>query len=96
MAHAKEGERTAPEAATIAVAYLQLAATGLNLGTCFSNSITYAGKAHPPLTELLGLPEGHIPYMCCLLGYPAERFHRVPLRKPIDVAWHSPIGTGPS
>ena len=89
LAYAKTGERTAPEAATIAIAYLQLAATGLQLATCFSNSITYAGKAHPPLMEMLRLPESYAPYMACLLGYPAETFHRIPTRKPIDVIWHS-------
>lgn len=85
--YAKEGERTAPEASVIAIAYLQLAATGLGLGSCFSNSYTYAAKAHPPLIELMDLPEGHVPYMTCLLGYPAENFQRIPFRKPIDVIW---------
>ena len=89
MPYAKTGERTAPEAATIAVAYLQLAATGLGLGTCFSNSIKYAASAHPPLIELLGLPEDHTIHATCLLGYPAETFHRIPARKPIDLTWLS-------
>lgn len=89
MPYAKTGERTAPEAAIIAIAYLQLAATGLGLGTSFSNSINYAASAHPPLIELLGLPEDHTIHATCLLGYPAETFHRVPTRKLIDVTWHA-------
>ncbi len=44
--------------------------------------ITYtAAKAHPPLIELLGLPEGFIPYMASLVGYPAETFNRIPSPK---------------
>lgn len=87
MPYAKTGERTAPEAAVIAIAYLQLAATGLGLGTSFSNSINYAANAHPPLVELLGLPDDHTIHATCLLGYPAETFLRIPARKPIDVTW---------
>lgn len=89
MPYATTGERTAPEAATIAIAYLQLAATGLGLGTSFSNSIAYAASAHPPLIKILGLPEDHTIHAACLLGYPAETFHRIPARKPIDLTWHA-------
>ena len=87
MAFAPKDERTAPPAAMIAIHQIQLAATGLGLGTTFTGSINTACQGYPPLIELLGMPEGYIPHATCLIGYSAEQFHRVPVRKPIDVTW---------
>jgi nitroreductase len=71
----------------IAIAYVQVAAAGLGLGTTFTGSINTAAQAYPRLIESLGLPEGHTPYGTFVLGYPAEQFHRIPKRKPLDVTW---------
>jgi len=87
IAYAPKDERTAPPAAMIAIAYVQVAAAGLGLGATFTGSINTAAQAYPPLIELLGLPEGHTPYGTFVLGYPAEQFHRIPTRKPLDVTW---------
>ena len=32
-------------------------------------------------------PEGNIPHATCVIGYPAESYHRIPVRKPVDVIW---------
>jgi len=80
-------ERTAPQAATIALAYAQLGAHALGLGSSWSGGINTAAQAYPPLIELLGLPEGTVSHGTILLGYPAESFHRIPLRNPVDVTW---------
>ena len=37
--------------------------------------------------ELLGLPEGNVPYGTFVLGYPAEKYQRIPVRKPLEVTW---------
>jgi len=87
QAYAKKDERTAPPAAMIAIAQIQLAATGLGLGTTFTGSINMASQSHPPLIEAMGLPDGCVPYGTFVIGYPAERYHRVPKRRPIDVTW---------
>jgi nitroreductase/NAD-dependent dihydropyrimidine dehydrogenase PreA subunit len=87
QAWAPKDERTAPQAATIALAYAQLAAHALGLGSSWSGGINTAGQAHPPLIEALGLPEGTVSYGTILLGYPAEAFTRIPVRKPLDVTW---------
>ena len=88
MACAPKDERTAPPAAMIAIAHVQLAAAGLGLGTTFAGSINMASQAYPPLIEALRLPEGCIPFGTFVIGYPAERYLRVPKRKPVDVTWH--------
>lgn len=87
QAWAPKDERTAPQAATIALAYTQLAAHALGLGSSWSGAINTATQMHPPLIELLGLPEGTVSFGTILLGYPAEKFLRLPKRQLPDVSW---------
>jgi nitroreductase/NAD-dependent dihydropyrimidine dehydrogenase PreA subunit len=87
MACAPKDERTAPPAAMIAIAQIQIAAPGLGLGTTFTGSINTASQSYPPLIKLLGIPEEFIPHATCVIGYPAERYLRIPARKPVDVTW---------
>lgn len=75
------------KAATIAMAYIQLAAHALGLGSSWSGGINTAAQAYPPLAEMLGLPEGIVSYGTILLGQSAETFGRIPVRKPQDVTW---------
>jgi len=87
VACAPKDERTAPPAAMIAIAQIQLAAPALGLGTCFTGSINTAAQGYPPLINLLGIPEGYVPFGTFAIGYPAERYLRIPIRKPVDVSW---------
>ena len=87
QAWAGKDERTAPPAAHIAVAHMQLAATALGLGSSWTEGIGYASRAYPPLLEVLGMPEGQIPQATFLIGYPTEFYHSIPQRKPVDVTW---------
>lgn len=80
-------ERTALPAAINAIGYIQLAATALGLGTSWTEGIGYASRAYQPLLDVLGMPEGQIPYATFLLGYPTEFYHRIPTRKPVEVTW---------
>ncbi len=82
MAYAPKDERTAPPAAMIAIHQIQLAAPALGLGTTFTGSINTASQCYPPLIEALGLPEGYIPYGTFVIGYPSERYHRIPRESP--------------
>lgn len=87
MACAPKDERTAPPAAMIGIHQIQMAAPALGLGTSFTGSINTAAQGYPPLIDLLGIPEGFIPFGTFLMGYPAERYLRIPTRKPVDVTW---------
>ena len=87
MAYAPKDERTAPPAAMIAIHQIQLAAPALGLGATFTGSINTASQGYPPLMETLGLPEGNATYGTFVIGYPAEKYLRIPVRKPIDVTW---------
>jgi nitroreductase/NAD-dependent dihydropyrimidine dehydrogenase PreA subunit len=88
QAWAPKDERTAAPAAMIAIHQVQLAAPALGLGTTFTGSINTAAQAWPPLIEALKVPEGCMPYGTFVLGYPAEKYQRIPTRKPVDVTWH--------
>jgi hypothetical protein len=39
------------------------------------------------LIKLRGLPESIVSFGTILLGYPAETFLRMPVRKDVDVTW---------
>jgi len=87
QAYARKDERTAPPAAMIAIAHIQLAAPALGLGTTFTGSINTASQSYPLLIETLGIPAGYIPYGTFVIGYPTEKYLRIPVRKPVDVTW---------
>jgi nitroreductase/NAD-dependent dihydropyrimidine dehydrogenase PreA subunit len=87
MATAPKDERTAPPAAMIAIAQIQLAAPALGLGTTFTGSINTAAQGYPPMIKLLDIPEGFIPFGTFVIGYPAERYLRIPTRRPVSVSW---------
>ena len=44
-------------------------------------------ESTPPLLELLGLPQGYIPFGTFVIGYPTETYLRIPTRRPFDVTW---------
>jgi nitroreductase len=87
MACAPKDERTAPPAAMIAIHQIQLAAPALGLGTTFTGSINLASQSYPPLLAVLGMSGGCIPHATCVIGYPAERYLRIPKKRPTDVTW---------
>lgn len=87
MACAPKEERTAPPAAMIGIHQIQLAAPAVGLGTSFTGSINTASQSYPPLIDVLGIPEGYIPFGTFLIGYPAEKYQRIPVRKPLNVTW---------
>ncbi|MDF1615118.1 nitroreductase family protein [Desulfurivibrio dismutans] len=72
---------------TIALTYLDLAAHGKGLGTCWAGLFLAAAFNHPPLLEALALPENHRVHGALMLGYPKYRFARIPQRHPADITW---------
>ena len=87
VGHAHKDERTAPAAIVTAIAYLELAAPALGLGTCWAGYFNGASQVFEPLQRALALPEDHAVFGAVMLGYPKARYHRIPLRKPVDVIW---------
>lgn len=87
VAHAEQKEPTAPAACTIALSYLELAAPSFGLGACWGGFFSAAAQFWPDMQEALDLPQGHTCFGAMLLGYPAVKYQRLPLRRPPQITW---------
>jgi len=72
---------------TLALAYAELVALPLGLGTTWAGYVMTATGLYPPLAEALNLPEGHKCFGVLMVGYPKLKFVRMPLRNPPAVEW---------
>ena len=87
IAHAHKDDMMASQTCTIALSYLELAATGMELGGCWAGYFNAAASTFPPMKKALGLPEGHQCFGAMMLGYPKFRYHRLPVRKTPSITW---------
>jgi nitroreductase/NAD-dependent dihydropyrimidine dehydrogenase PreA subunit len=87
VAHAKEENLRALTSCTIALTYLELAATGFGMGCCWAGYFMKAADDYPPLLQALALPEGHRCYGAMMVGYPKFKYHRLPLRNEPKIMW---------
>lgn len=87
LCHAPKENMMAQSAATIALAYLELAAPSFGLGACWAGYFHAASMFWPPMVEALGLPEGHVNLGALMLGYPKHRYHRLPPRNEPRIIW---------
>jgi nitroreductase/NAD-dependent dihydropyrimidine dehydrogenase PreA subunit len=87
VAHAEKTDRTAPAACTTALAYMELAATSMGLGSCWAGYFYAASLSFAPLVKALALPEGHQPFGALMVGYPRFVYRRLPLRNPPVISW---------
>jgi len=88
ITHAEEQNRLAPSTCTIALSYLELAATSMGLGCCWAGYFNAAAVTFPPMKEALALPTGHQCFGSMMVGYPKFSYHRLPTRKPPSISWH--------
>ena len=87
IAHGKKGDRLAPANCTIALAYLELASAGMDLGCCWAGFFAGAAVNFPAMTEALPVPDGHRCYGAMMVGYPKFSYPRIPRRKAPKVTW---------
>lgn len=87
VAHAEAANRMAPTTCTIALSYLELAATGLGLGTCWAGYFNAAVNSFPPLRHALNLPASQQCFGAMMVGVPRCRYHRLPTRNPPEITW---------
>jgi len=71
----------------IALTFLELAAEARNLGVCWAGYLCRAALSHPPLCELLAVPEGYLVCGGLMLGERKYSYRRIPPRKPLRVQW---------
>ncbi len=72
---------------SLVLAYLELYAPYLGLGTCWGGYFYSAINACRPLFDELELPPGHAPYGVVMVGYPQYRYKRMPPRIPARISW---------
>lgn len=72
---------------TLALSYLELAAPGLGLGTCWGGLLQGAILSHAPLKEALGIPIDHPHHYPMMIGYPKFKYHRMPERNKPKITW---------
>ena len=87
MAHGDKEDQTGPTSGTIALAYMELAAPSLGLGTCWAGYLGAAAIFWTPLQEALDLPPGHACFGALMLGYPKFAYPLMPARNPPSVHW---------
>lgn len=72
---------------TLALAYLELAALPLGLGTCWAGLLQMGILESPAVRDAVGLPEGHIWHYPMMVGYPKLTYHRLPARREPRIVW---------
>ncbi|OEU57347.1 MAG: ferridoxin [Desulfobulbaceae bacterium S3730MH12] len=87
ITHAEKDNLRALSTCTLALSYLELAASSMGMGCCWAGYFSRAAATFPPLIEALPLPTGHQSFGAMMLGYPAFRYHRLPLRNPPGITW---------
>lgn len=87
VTHAEADNRPAQSTCTLALAYLELAATSMGLGCCWAGYFSAAATTFPPMQEALSLPKGHQCFGSMMLGYPKFSYHRLPMRRPPSITW---------
>ncbi len=87
VAHGLQSMPSDQSACLIALTYLELAATALDLGACWAGYFNRAANDYPPMTEALGLPAGHQSFGAMMVGYRKYDYHRLPLRNEARISW---------
>jgi nitroreductase/NAD-dependent dihydropyrimidine dehydrogenase PreA subunit len=87
VSHAEKDHRAAPFACTIALSYMELAATSMGLGCCWAGYFHAAATTFPKMIKALSLPKGHASFGSMMVGYPKFKYQRLPPRNPPPITW---------
>lgn len=87
VAHAHKDDRLAPSTCTIALSYLELAATTMGLGCCWAGYFNAAATTFLPMKTSLALPDGHQSFGAMMVGFPKFLYKRLPPRKIPVIEW---------
>lgn len=71
-----------------ALAYAELFATTLGLGSCWAGFFEgCVASGYQPMLDILNLPEANALTGAIMVGYPKYTYRRLPDRRPLDVTW---------
>lgn len=72
---------------TLALSYLEIAAPGLGLGTCWAGLLQGALLSHKPLKQAVGIPADYPHHYPMMIGYSNVRYYRLPERRVPKINW---------
>ena len=72
---------------TLALSYLELAAPGLGLGTCWAGLLQGALLSNRELKRAVGIPEDYPHHYAMMIGTPRVKYYRLPERKQPKITW---------
>ncbi len=67
---------------TLALSYLDVLASAMDLGTCWAGLLQGALVNSPSIKSAVGIPETYPHHYPIMLGYPDIKYYRLPERKP--------------
>lgn len=87
VAMAPAADRNGMVDVTLALSYLELAASRSGIGTCWAGLLQGAMTSHEPLRSAAGVPEGYPYHYPMMIGYSKVRYYRLPGRRKPVVSW---------
>ena len=87
IAYSLKEDMTAPQACTIALTYLELAAASFGIGACWAGYVAMAINMSPEIQKFAGISNRAAAHGAMLIGQPKFNYSRVPLRNKARVAW---------
>jgi nitroreductase/NAD-dependent dihydropyrimidine dehydrogenase PreA subunit len=87
VAHAPADMAAAPVSTMLSLEYVELFAPALGLGTCWAGYAMACAQQFPAFSQFLRIPAHSKITGILMAGYPKYRYHRLPARNPLDVAW---------
>lgn len=88
VATAAEGFAPGRDNTRFSLAYAELFAPALGLGTCWAGFVDMCAFAgYQPLLDLLAVPAGRVYTGAIMAGYPRYVYHRLVERQPLSVEW---------
>ena len=88
FAYASDEFASAAADCHLALAYLELALPGFNLGSCWAGYVNSAAGLWPNLAAHLKLPEKHTCHGALMVGFPKLKYYRAPKRNDPDIRYH--------
>jgi len=87
VAHAPADLAETPVSTFLSLEYVELYAPVLGIGTCWAGYAQRCARQFPAFSQFLKIPAGRSITGILMAGYPKYKYHRLPERNPLEVAW---------
>jgi nitroreductase/NAD-dependent dihydropyrimidine dehydrogenase PreA subunit len=87
LCHTKENAMMPVVDSTIAMTAFDLAASSMDLGTCWAGFFMMALKDDPKIAKECGIPDDEDIHTAIMLGKPKFNYKNIPNREPLNISW---------